>query len=232
MSHGQSRSRECDRIEAECNAGVECPGCHGAFHGRTRRGGGMAGSFGPPSSDRTCMPGGVEVPTSRAYSFGMPRKVDSHRCVSVERTIAASPQEVWGVVADVTRIGNWSPETTGAEWLGDADTPSVGARFRGTNHKDSKSWKTNCVVTACEPGVRFGFDVKAGPFKVARWTYEFRLADTGCRVIERWDDQRNWLLMQVSPLVTGVKDRATRNQETMNETLDRIAATLEQHPSG
>jgi hypothetical protein len=33
--------------------------------------------------------------------------------------------------------------------------------------------------------------------------------------------------MQISPLVTGVKDRATRNRETMNETLDRIAAVVE-----
>jgi uncharacterized protein YndB with AHSA1/START domain len=158
----------------------------------------------------------------------MQNKADPRRSVSVERTIAASPQEIWILVADVTRMGNWSPETTGAEWLGGADAPAVGARFKGANHKGSKSWKTDCVVTACEPGVRFGFDVKAGPFKVARWTYEFKPTETGCQLIERWEDQRNWLTMRISPFVTGVKDRATRNEQTMNETLDRIAAALEQ----
>ncbi len=85
----------------------------------------------------------------------------------------------------------------------------------------------NCVVTACEPGKRFGFDVKAGPIKVARWTYEFQPAEGGCLVIERWEDHRNWLAMQISPLVTGVKDRVRRNRETMTESLDRLAAAVE-----
>jgi hypothetical protein len=84
------------------------------------------------------------------------------------------------------------------------------------------------VVTACEPGQRFGFDVKTGPFKVARWTYELRPVAGGCQVTERWDDHRSWLLMKISPLATGVKDRATRNLETMNETLDRMATAVEQ----
>jgi ribosome-associated toxin RatA of RatAB toxin-antitoxin module len=121
--------------------------------------------------------------------------------------MAASPSEVWVLVADVTRMGNWSPEATSAEWTGGANGPAVGARFKGTNHKGSQSWTTDCVVTACEPGERFAFDVKAGPFKVARWTYEFTPTEGGSRVIERWDDHRSWLSMQISPFVTGVKDR-------------------------
>jgi Polyketide cyclase / dehydrase and lipid transport len=141
--------------------------------------------------------------------------------------MAASPNDVWILVADVTRMGNWSPEATGASWVKGANAPAVGAHFTGVNQKDSKSWKTECVVTACEPGERFGFDVKAGPFKVARWTYEFRPTEGGCQVTERWDDQRNWLTTQISPLVTGMKDRAGRNRETMKETLDRIAAAVE-----
>ncbi len=141
--------------------------------------------------------------------------------------MAASPEEVWALVADVTRMGSWSPEATGAEWVGGAAGPAIGARFKGTNHSGSKSWKTDCVVTACEPGERFAFDVKAGPFKVARWTYEFKATADGCEVIERWDDHRSWLSMQMSPFATGVKDRAARNQQTMNETLERIAAAVE-----
>ena len=138
---------------------------------------------------------------------GMGTKPDSPRSVQVERKLPASPNEAWILVADITRMGSWSPETTGAEWIGGANAPAVGARFKGTNQKGSKSWKTDCVVTACEPGERFGFEVRAGPFKVARWTYEFSPTETGCQVIERWDDQRNWLVMQMSPIVSGEKDR-------------------------
>lgn len=151
----------------------------------------------------------------------------SARSVQVERKMAASPQKVWDFVADVSSMGTLSPETKNAEWVGSAVLPNVGARFKGTNQKGTKSWTTDCVVTACEPGKRFGFDVKAGPFKVARWTYEFQPADGGCLVIERWDDHRNWLTVRISPFVTGVKDRVAHNRETMTETLDRLAAAVE-----
>jgi len=141
--------------------------------------------------------------------------------------MAAAPEELWGLVADITRMGDWSPETTSAEWVGGAQGPSAGAHFKGTNQMGSKKWKSDCVVTACEPGRRFAFDVKAGPFKVAGWTYEFASTDGGCLVTERWDDHRGNLITWISPLITGTKDRAKRNQETMTETLERLASAVE-----
>ncbi len=38
--------------------------------------------------------------------------------VSVERVIAAPKDAVWALVADVTRMGEWSPETVGCAWIG------------------------------------------------------------------------------------------------------------------
>lgn len=43
----------------------------------------------------------------------------------------------------------------------------------------SKKRTSDCVVTACVPGERFAFDVKAGLFKVARGANEFAAADSG-----------------------------------------------------
>jgi hypothetical protein len=45
--------------------------------------------------------------------------------------MAASTERVWDLVSDVTRVGEFSPETFEAEWLGGASGPEVGARFRG-----------------------------------------------------------------------------------------------------
>jgi hypothetical protein len=45
----------------------------------------------------------------------------------------AAPEAVWALVADVTRVGEWSGECLRARWLGDAHAPAVGARFRGYN---------------------------------------------------------------------------------------------------
>jgi len=152
---------------------------------------------------------------------------DTLRTVQVERSIAATPEAAWELITDITRMGDWSPETTSAEWAAGSDGPAVGARFKGTNQMGSKKWRSDCVVTACEPGKRFAFDVKAGPFKVAGWAYQFTAADTGCLVTESWEDHRGALMIRLSPVITGTKDRAKRNQETMTMTLQRLAAALE-----
>jgi len=60
----------------------------------------------------------------------------------------ATPEEVWALVSDVTRMGSWSPETTACRWVGGASGPSVGARFRGTNKRGPLLWQTTCTVTA------------------------------------------------------------------------------------
>ena len=50
---------------------------------------------------------------------------------SVTIHMAASPETIWELVSDVTKIGRYSPETFEAEWLDGATGPVVGARFRG-----------------------------------------------------------------------------------------------------
>lgn len=76
-----------------------------------------------------------------------------------ELTVDAPPDEVWAVVADVTRAGEWSPEATGGRWRGGATGPAVGARFVGSNRHGAFRWSTHCRVTECEPGRRFTFVV-------------------------------------------------------------------------
>ena len=45
--------------------------------------------------------------------------------VTVERDMAAPAEQVWSMISDVTRMGEWSPEAVGADWLGDATGPAV-----------------------------------------------------------------------------------------------------------
>jgi hypothetical protein len=157
----------------------------------------------------------------------MIRHTDTRRTVRIQRPIATTPEAAWELIADITRMGDWSPETTSAEWTGGSGGPAPGARFKGTNQMGSKKWRSDCAVTACAPGKRFAFDVKAGPFKVAGWAYEFAPIDRGCLVTELWEDHRGVLMTWISPVITGTKDRAGRNQETMTVTLERLAAALE-----
>jgi uncharacterized protein YndB with AHSA1/START domain len=72
-----------------------------------------------------------------------------------------TPERVWELVSDVTRIGRYSPETFEAEWLDGADGPAVGARFRGHVKRNGRGpvYWTTCTVTAAEPGREFSFGV-------------------------------------------------------------------------
>ena len=108
----------------------------------------------------------------------------------MQTDIGAAPDVVWSLISDVTRMGEWSPEATGAIWKGDATGPALGAKFTGTNANGKKSWKTDCEITACEPGRAFGFRVTAGPLKIADWDYRIEPTDTGCHVTETWTDDR------------------------------------------
>ena len=150
------------------------------------------------------------------------------RLAQAQRAVAATPTVVWSLVADITRMGEWSPETTRAAWIGGASGPAVGVRFTGWNQMGSKTWKSTCTVTVCEPGRCFAFDVAVGPFSVAHWAYDLEPTADGCLLTERWEDRRGALVTWLSPTITGTRDRARRNRETMAVTLDRLAAASQE----
>src|SRR5262245_18234309 len=60
--------------------------------------------------------------------------------------IEAAPQTVYALITDVTRMGEWSPETRRAEWVGGATGPAVGARFRGHNKLGIARWSMTPTV--------------------------------------------------------------------------------------
>src|SRR5664279_3710 len=116
---------------------------------------------------------------------------DAPRSISVSRDIDAPADAVWALVSDLPRMGEWSPEATGGDWVKGADGARVGAAFKGRNASGKKQWSTSVVVTECEPGRAFAFDVSAaGGLAVATWAYAFEPTDHGCTVTETWTDRR------------------------------------------
>lgn len=102
-------------------------------------------------------------------------------------TVAASPHEVYDVVSDVTRTGEWSPIcvrcTWDEGWEADGGGPRVGAAFTGHNVKPDREWQTRNEVVAAEPGRAFTWDVGGG---LVRWGYELAPEDGGTRLTETW----------------------------------------------
>ena len=66
-------------------------------------------------------------PTTAAFDAGVPSllaSADMHAEVSLH--IDAEPLQVWELVSDITRMGDYSPEVFEAEWLDGATGPAVG----------------------------------------------------------------------------------------------------------
>ena len=147
--------------------------------------------------------------------------------VAVSREIAASPDRLWAMVSDVTRMGEWSPETEAGTWLAGATGPAPGAEFEGANRNGEKHWTTKATVIAAEKGRRFAFRVDVGPIKVSEWDYTFDPTAAGCTVTERWTDKRNRLAKAAGGRLSGVDDRVAHNRRSMEETLTRLATAAE-----
>jgi hypothetical protein len=81
--------------------------------------------------------------------------------VRVSVPVAASPADVYAVVSNLPRSGEWSSECRGGTWV--HGTPAtVGAVFHGVNHRTADvvewapivrgEWTTEAEVVAAEPG--------------------------------------------------------------------------------
>ncbi|MGH9095247.1 MAG: SRPBCC family protein [Acidimicrobiales bacterium] len=97
--------------------------------------------------------------------------------------VARSPETLYGLVSDVTRMGEWSPVCRACWWEA-GDGPQVGARFTGRNELPDRTWETHCEVVAAEPGREFAFVVGDA---FVRWGYTFAPVDGGTAVEESWE---------------------------------------------
>jgi uncharacterized protein YndB with AHSA1/START domain len=101
--------------------------------------------------------------------------------------VDASPDQVYAVLTDVTRIAEWSHECRGAEWLDGANRAEVGARFRGSNQVNRFGWSRVCTVTALEPGRAFGYRTSGGvPSDSTAWSFDLEPDGTGTRITQRY----------------------------------------------
>ena len=105
--------------------------------------------------------------------------------------ITAPPEEVFRLISDVTRMGEWSPECRRCHWIGESEAPVAGARFRGHNRRRWLRWGMQCRVTDVEPSRVFGFEtVPFAPFSgkaQTRWRYTLEPAGNGTVLKESFE---------------------------------------------
>jgi len=139
--------------------------------------------------------------------------------------VDARPEVVYRVVSDVTRMGEWSPETIKCEWIEGAQGPVVGARFKGTNKRGLVKWSTKPTVVVADPGREFAFDVGTD----TRWTYRFEPAGTGTTLTESFEMLRDlrWYYAFFERWLMRVADRRADLERGMATTLERIKRVVE-----
>lgn len=106
--------------------------------------------------------------------------------------IDAPAHQVYEVIADVTRIGERSPECHTATWLGDDTSAVVGARFRGHNRVGLLArWSRTCEVLRAVPGAEFTFRTVPERDPSRRdstiWSYRLVHEGSGTRVVHSYE---------------------------------------------
>ncbi len=97
--------------------------------------------------------------------------------------VAVTPDELYGLVSDITRMGEWSPICK-ACWWDEGAGPTVGAWFTGRNEVPGRTWETRSQVVAAEPGRKFAWEVNDG---WVYWGYTFEPDGEGARLTESWE---------------------------------------------
>lgn len=146
--------------------------------------------------------------------------------IEVRRMMAGTPERVYELIADVTRMAEWSPESAGAEWL-TGEPGTTGSTFRGDNRRSWTKWSTTCTVIAADPGERFAFTVSANGRLTAVWEFEIARRPVGCEVVERTVDRRDRFYKMFGFVTVGFGRRSNRNRRTMQQTLDALARAVE-----
>lgn len=157
---------------------------------------------------------------ARPSGFGIDRgrrfPLVTHGTVSVD--VAASPPQVWAVLADPTRVGEWSHEAVGATWLDGADEAVPGARFEGRSRARIFSWRRPCLITRAEADRRIVWRTHGGVgHDSTEWSFALEASPRGTRITQSFEvlTCTRWYAAVISLAVPAHKDRATSLTEDL-----------------
>jgi hypothetical protein len=108
-----------------------------------------------------------------------------------------APVQVYSVVSDLPRSGEWSPECQGGEWIS-GEPAKVGSVFRGENLRSDEvvawaplvrgTWHTEARVVAAEPGRTFRWMMlsHAGEDQESVWGFDVKPWERGAILVHHF----------------------------------------------
>ncbi|KJS53300.1 SRPBCC family protein [Streptomyces rubellomurinus] len=161
--------------------------------------------------------------------------------------VAATPLDVYAVLSDLPRSGEWSPECQGGEWVVGAPA-EVGSVFRGENLRSEDvvawapvvrgRWTTHAQVVAAEPGrtFRWAMHDSAGEPQQSVWGFDIEPAEGGGSLLThhfRMNAATEGIKGITAEMDAGAKERffaewGDKISADLAVTLRRIKAVVEQ----
>ena len=144
---------------------------------------------------------------------------------SVTITVNGPPEQVHDLVAEITRMSEWSPECTGCEWL--TEPNQIGSTFRSRNRRGIVRWSTIARLLVVERPSHFAFATLHRETIATRWTYD--LTGTGTDTTTLTET----FTSITTPVLIGlaerwiIRDRQAQLESGMTHTLTQIKTAAE-----
>lgn len=141
--------------------------------------------------------------------------------------VAATPDALYDLIADLPQMGRWSPECHTVDWTGGASGPAVGAAFVGHNRGGPGGlmrWQRAGRVLVAERGREFTFITEEGGRESTVWTYRFEAKAGHTTVTETYEVR--WIPTWAR-IVDVPTNRARELGESMEHTLSQLKAAAE-----
>jgi uncharacterized membrane protein len=145
--------------------------------------------------------------------------------------IKAPAERIYALVADLPRMGDWSPECRQVEWLERSTGPAEGAKFIGHNQGGPgglMKWSRQGRVLTANPGCEFAFVTEEGGRESTEWRYRLEPEEGSTRVTESYAVR--WIPTWAR-IVDVPTNRARELRHAMKHTLEQLKGAAEAMPS-
>jgi len=135
--------------------------------------------------------------------------------------VAAPADTLYDMVADMTRMGEWSPACTGATWDEGAGA-TVGSWFTGHNKMRDRSYDTRCEITDAQRPTTIAWMQRGKDEGFTEWRYTFAPVESGTEVTE------SWTLVRDFPTQGDTAVSPSEAEERRNRMIDAFTSGIEQ----
>lgn len=150
----------------------------------------------------------------------------AERELRAETIIAASPERVWAVLSDLSRMPEWSPELVRMVPLKRGGL-RPGQWYLGINRRKGVVWPTRNVVAEIDPGRTLVWDTRTSG---ARWIFELEADGEATRLSQRRPVPERIPAvsrMFATAFLGGASEHADELEDGMRRTLERVKEAAE-----